>query len=345
MERHRFLEYRPSTAIVAGSGKSMTPNDALLRVIDTVLVPLTALSGAWLKFVRRADVSRMPVSRRTLRRIGVFPVRNHYYEPLIDPALLRTSLHADRTLPGIDLNTDTQLSILRRFDFAAELAGLPLDCPSSGAKKRFYFHNSAYGPGDAEYLYSMIRLFRPARIVEVGSGFSTLIAIEAIRANQSQYPDYTCELTCIEPYEQPWLEETGATVVREPVELMPRTAFNLLETNDFLIIDSSHVIRPQGDILCLYHEVLPRLKPGVFVHVHDVFTPRDYPEKWLFDQVKFWNEQYLFEAFLTFNREYRVTGALNYLAHHHQAEFKRVFPIFAAEAPRCEPGAFWIQRS
>jgi predicted O-methyltransferase YrrM len=248
-------------------------------------------------------------------------------------------------VPGIQLNTEAQLAILESFAFFEELSRFPFEAPTGKTHRSFYYHNGAYGPGDAEYLYSMIRKFKPARFIEVGSGFSTLIAREAMAMNQKCDPGYRCEVTCIEPYEQPWLEDLGVTVVRRPVETTGSDLFATLGPNDILFIDSSHVIRPQGDVLYLYQEVLPLLRPGVFVHIHDVFTPKDYLDKWILDDVRLWNEQYLLEAFLTYNGQFRVTGALNYLAHHHRSELMEKCPAFAAEANKREPGAFWIQRN
>ena len=97
-----------------------------------------------------------------------------------------------------------------------------------------------------------------------------------------------------------WLNDvSGIEVLRQRVEQMDKQLFLELEENDILFIDSSHMIRPQGDVLCEYLEILPTLRPGVLVHIHDIFTPRDYPDEWLIDEVKLWNEQYLLEAFLS----------------------------------------------
>ena len=162
-----------------------------------------------------------------------------------------------------------------------------------------------------------LREHRPRRIVEIGSGQSTLMAILALRANRAEDPRYRCLHLCIEPYEAPWLERAGVAVLRRPVEAVPLQVFDTLEAGDVLFIDSSHMIRPQGDVLFEYLNVLPRLKPGVVVHVHDIFTPHDYPASWLVEHVRFWNEQYLLEAFLTHNRSWKVIGALNFLRHRH----------------------------
>ena len=139
----------------------------------------------------------------------------------------------------------------------------------------------------------------------------------------------------------PWLEKTGVTVLRERVESVSKNLFSELGENDILFIDSSHIIRPQGDVLYEYLELLPILKPGVIVHVHDIFSPRDYLKQWLVDEVKLWNEQYLLEAFLSGNREWKIIGALNYLHHTYYDELKRTCPFLNRER---EPGSFYIQK-
>jgi hypothetical protein len=182
---------------------------------------------------------------------------------------------------------------------------------------------------------------KPRRIIEIGSGISTLMAIRAICANQSDDSAYQCKHVCIEPYEMSWLENSEVSVVRCKVEDMSIEFFSELEENDILFIDSSHVIRPQGDVLFEYLELLPTLNKGVIVHVHDIFSPRNYLKQWLEDDVRFWNEQYLLEAFLTQNDSWKIIGALNYLHHHHYEQLKSVAPFLA---PEREPGSFYIRK-
>jgi hypothetical protein len=200
-----------------------------------------------------------------------------------------------------------------------------------------------FGPGDAEYLYSMVRLFKPKKIIEVGCGQSTKIIRDAVKRNTIEDSDYKCDHTCIEPYEVPWLEKLDVKVIRERVERVDPEIFQELSANDILFIDSSHVIRPQGDVLFLYLDVLPKLAPGVFIHAHDICTPRDYFPEWILNYRLLWNEQYLLEAFLSFNTSFKVTGALNWLWHNQREETHRAFPILA-KVPDDDPGSFWIQR-
>lgn len=149
-------------------------------------------------------------------------------------------------------------------------------------------------------------------------------------------------LVYIEPYEMPWLESVFQRVMRRRVETLDFELFESLGADDILFIDSSHVIHPQSDVLLECLEILPRLAPGVIVHFHDVFSPRDYLREWVVDEVRLWNEQYLLEAFLTCNADWKVIGALNYLRHHHYDRLHAACPFLDADR---EPGSLWIQRN
>jgi len=304
---------------------------------DILFLPFTYLSAVWLRKVRE-NISAMKRSKRALMKVGVFPILDRYWEPLFNPKHLRHPLDQDRNLPGIDFNIKEQLDLLGRFHFNDELAKFPLEKTD---RTEFYYHNGAFEPGDAEYLYNMIRLFKPKNLVEIGSGNSTLMAINAINANKAEDPNYSCEHICIEPYECPWLEQLPVKVIRGVVESVDKSIFLKLERNDILFIDSSHVIRPQGDVLVEYLEILPVLKPAVIVHIHDIFTPKDYPDQLLFEEVRFWNEQYLLEALLTFNTKYKVIASLNHLKHKYFKEISAKCPALKDE-PHREPGSFYI---
>jgi predicted O-methyltransferase YrrM len=299
--------------------------------------PLTLLAAAWLKFIKKKGTGK--IGERVFARLGIFPILDHYYQPLINPGkYLKKSLREDRNLPGIDFNVEEQLSILARFQYNDELLGFPLEKTEAN---RFYYDNGSYCSGDAEYLYNVIRLFKPKKIVEIGSGHSTLMARNAIVRNKIENAEYACRHTCIEPFEMPWLEKIEVELIREMVERVDISYFQKLEKDDILFIDSSHIIRPQGDVLFEYLEILPTLKSGVIVHVHDIFSPKDYLDEWIHEEHLLWNEQYLLEAFLTFNSEFRIIGALNYLKHKHRKELSDKCPIFANQPGR-EPGAFWM---
>jgi predicted O-methyltransferase YrrM len=309
---------------------------ALMPLIDVLLAPLLVPAALLMKAIRRAGVERLPISRWLLMRIGVFPVRDHYYEPLFDAGRLRKPLEGERALPGIDWNEAEQLALLGSFAHAQELA----DVPEHAEGMVFHWSNDAFRSGDAEFLYQLLRARKPRLVVEVGGGYSTLLIGRALQRNRAE--GGTARHVCIEPYEMSWLERSGAEVVRERVEEAPRALYAGLAAGDLLFIDSSHMIRPQGDVLFEVLELLPALAPGVIVHFHDIFSPRDYPRQWLEKEVRFWNEQYLLEAFLSSNRDWKVIGALNFLRHRH----------YAALASKClrltqerEPGSMYLQKT
>lgn len=312
---------------------------SLLPRLDAPLAPLTLLAAHYLRTLRHAGLDRLPTTRRVLQRARVLPIEHHYHEPLVYASDLHRPLNADRPLPGLDLNIDEQLTQLSCFSYQAELDAFPV------LRRRpyeYYYRNGVFASGDSEYLYSIIRLLQPRRLIEIGSGLSTLMARAALDRNAQE--GVVAEHVCIEPYEFDWLEGLGIQVIREPIEACKLAIFDQLAANDILFIDSSHVIRAQGDVLFEYLELLPRLRPGVYVHIHDIFTPRDYLAPWLLERQWLWNEQYLLEAFLSFNKAFRVVGALNYLWHAHRAAVCAAFPVIARE-PWREPGSFWIVRN
>ncbi|MBM3709999.1 MAG: class I SAM-dependent methyltransferase [Actinobacteria bacterium] len=313
-----------------------------LPLIDIMVSPFIFLSAVLLCNVRKCIIQfsgrRMPLSRKIFLKVGMFPIIDHYYEPLFNTKYLKKSLREDRALPGIDFNLEEQLDILSRFHFNDELIKFPLE---KRKDTEFYYNNESFKSGDAEYLYNAVRLFQSKKIVEIGSGISTLMIINAIKQNKLDNSRYECEHICIEPYGADWLDKTNVRIIRRKCEDVDKQIFTELEQNDILFIDSSHIIRPQGDVLFEYLEVLPILKSGVLVHIHDIFTPKDYLDEWV--GVMFWNEQYLLEAFLTFNNEFKIIGALNYLMHNHFNELSKKCPILRNERDR-EPGSFWIMK-
>ncbi|MFN3946427.1 MAG: class I SAM-dependent methyltransferase [Allosphingosinicella sp.] len=294
---------------------------------DVCLAPFVAVSAISMRLVRRRRLSELPITRSVLNKAGVFPLRKHYYEPLYDASDLRKD-QEPRVLPGIDFNREGQVALL------SQLGSLP-------AGVEFDMSNANFGSGDAETWYNMIRHLKPRRIIEIGSGYSTRMAALAVAANKSEDAGYSCEHICIEPYEMPWLEEIGVTVVRKKLEDVDPALFSTLSRNDILFIDSSHIIRPQGEVLLEYLQILPTLASGVVVHVHDIFSPRDYPMVWL-EIPLFWNEQYLLEAFLSHNSSWTVMLGVNMMKHEQYDLLKRTCPHLT---PEREPGSFYLVRN
>lgn len=310
----------------------------ILPILDFVLLPIVFFSAIVLKFIRHAGIKHFYFSKKLFSKLGVFPIRDHYYEPLFNTNNLSKPLSDERKLPGINWKVEEQLSLLNSYRFQDEFKKMSDEFVSNTT---FNFKNGNFESGDAEYWYSLIRLKKPKRIIEIGSGHSTKMARLAIEANQKDDNTYDCKHICIEPYEMPWLEMVGVEVVRKKVEEVNITFFEQLENNDILFIDSSHIIRPQGDVLFEYLELIPTLKSGVIVHIHDIFSPRDYLKEWVIDEVRFWNEQYLLEAFLSSNNDWEIIGALNFLHHNHFDLLKDKCSRLTIER---EPGSFYIMK-
>lgn len=283
--------------------------------------------GGFPRYLRQADKS------------GVHLRATHYYHPTYSDADLPADVTFERHLPGLDLREADQLGLLEAFNYQAELQKFMADSTSD---LTFSHDNRAYAYADAESLYCMLRMRKPKRLIEIGSGHSTRIAKAALDENRLEVPGYTCDHICIEPYEMDWLDRLGVEVMRKRAQDVEVSWFEQLQAGDVLFIDSSHVIRPFGDVLFEYLELVPTLAKGVLVHVHDIFTPRDYPERWLRQERRLWNEQYLMEAMLAHSPRYRVVLALNWLWYNHAERLHRAFPAFAAK-PESQPGAFWFE--
>ncbi len=314
----------------------------LLRVLDLLIQPAVLPAALLLRRIRRSNIINFPLSRRLFLRYGIYPIVDHYYDPLVLPRHLRQPTTHPRHLPAIDWDLAGQqafLAALAAAGYQHELRQIPLD-PDAATPNGYYYNNPFFASGDAEVFYSILRHNRPRRLIEVGAGFSTRLARRALARNQQDDPAYCCEHVCIEPYEQPTLEALGATVLRLPVEQVPLATFTQLQAGDMLFIDSSHIIRPQGDLLYLYLEVLPCLQPGVLIHIHDIFSPASYPAAWLTEHVMFFNEQYLLEALLSGSQQFRILAALNYLYHHAPQSLFAVCPILQQQTH--QPGSFWL---
>jgi len=273
-----------------------------------------------------------------LEESGVHVTPVNCYQPIPDTRTLDDGLWHDRSeLVAIDLNTDVQLELLtREFPrFRNEYEAIPHERPAAG--DGFYLTNGMFDGTDALVYYCIIRHFQPKVVVEVGSGLSTrLAALAALRNGHSS-------VIAIDPQPSEALSNgfDGLTTLRaERVEHIELDFFSRLSANDVLFIDSSHVSKIGGDVNFLFLEVVPRLGPGVIVHVHDVFLPAEYPREWVLERGRFWTEQYLLQAFLTFNDTWEVLFANNYLGLEHGEALRKTFP----SSPWWGGGSFWMRR-
>jgi predicted O-methyltransferase YrrM len=246
--------------------------------------------------------------------------RSSFYSPIVDRAEVRdraTSVWSSRAqsptdMPGLDFRPDHQAGLLagpmgrymRECRFTAE-------APADGSTS-YYVNNGQFGDMDARMLTGMLRHYAPRRVVEVGSGFSTIVMNDVV-ANHFRG---TMSVTAIEPFPRPFLATLPhVRLIQSKVQDVELAAFEQLESGDLLFIDSSHVSKTGSDVNHLFFDVLPRLRPGVLIHVHDIWLPLEYPEQWVLTEARSWNEQYVLRALLTGSHLYEVELAGMYLSH------------------------------
>jgi predicted O-methyltransferase YrrM len=270
------------------------------------------------------------------KRLVIIP--EHFYTPVYAPDSLPDSVWRGTFEAGTRYDADEQIVFLEQVHrFPEELEALDVEASAPESElARFYWRNTEFSHGDAVLYYSMLRHLRPRRVIEVGGGYSTLLASAAAEKNG------TTEITCIEPYPRPFLKKkiSRVTLLESLAQEVAPEFFDVLEENDVLFIDSSHVSKTGSDVNHLYLRVLPRLKSGVWVHLHDIFLPFEYPRSWV-EQQLYWNEQYLLAALLSHSAKWSVVVANNFLV---RTALDRIYR-FSLPSRGVAPGgsSFWIR--
>jgi hypothetical protein len=242
-------------------------------------------------------------------------------------------------LLGLDLRVDAQQRlVLKMIDMYPEFDWSEHRIPG----RRFHFAQAWYAQADSICLYSMLRLFRPRRVVEIGSGFTSALMLDV---NDRFLGGHT-QLTCVDPYPDRLDlllsrdDKRQIRIIRDRVQDAPGNIFTELGNDDFLFIDSSHVSKIGSDVNYLVFEVLPNLPIGVFVHFHDVFWPFEYPAKWIAEG-RSWNEAYLLRAFLTFNESFEIAFWVPFAALRWRDIIKERMPAYLIDTG----AAIWIRRT
>ena len=271
----------------------------------------------------------------------------HFYSPIVDVAALEA--HARRLwpaspdMPGMDFDPAGHKRLLKEafarylpeFDYPETLA-------EGESPTRFHVRNDQFSWLDCRALYALVRHWKPKQIVEVGSGYSTLLVADM----NTRWFEGAIKFTAIEPFPKEFLQKglPGLTrlMVKE-VQDVPLDVFLALEAGDILFIDSSHVAKAGSDVNYLFFEVLPRLAPGVRIHVHDVFLPHEYPKEWVLAEGRNWNEQYLLRALLTHSRGFRVLFGSTYAYHAMPEELREA--LASPDGRIFGGGSLWIERT
>jgi predicted O-methyltransferase YrrM len=268
---------------------------------------------------------------------------NSFSQPIPDTRELKDDLWGKHSeIVGIDLNESGQLELLSQFsiEFKTEYEQLPRE--KTDIPHQYYLRNASFISVDGEILYCMIRHFKPRRVFEIGSGNSTYLAAQAARKNEAA--GFPCELIAFEPYPNEVLKAGFAGLSRlapMKIENVPLSEFDRLQENDILFIDSSHSLKIGSDVQYEFLEIIPRLNRGVVVHVHDIFLPAEYPKDWVVREHTFYNEQYLLQAFLAFNRCFEVLWAGSFMHLKHPDKLQAAFDSYQGGWP----GSFWMRRT
>jgi predicted O-methyltransferase YrrM len=284
---------------------------------------------------------------RTLLKFGKLKPINkfrlgHFYSPIVSKADL--DLYEDflwskkntSTLPSIQLRPEQQKSLL--VELSKHYDELPFTEEES-AKNRYYYKNGTYSYTDGIMLFSMIRHFKPKRIIEIGSGYSSAVMLDT---RDKFAPEI--DLTFIEPYPQLLfslfkpMDKKSCKVFECGVQSVPLEHFQKLQANDILFIDSSHVSKTGSDVNYELFEIIPNLASGVIIHIHDIFYPFEYPKEWVYEG-RNWNEIYLVRAFLSYNQDFEILLFSHYMHIMHATAFEKM-PL----TQKNKGGNLWLRK-
>jgi hypothetical protein len=272
-----------------------------------------------------------------------FVPHGHFYSPIpnIDEVKKRQSKIwgvKKAEVADIELNESKQTKLAR--DFKKYYAEQPFGDENT-KDRRYYFLNDFYSYSDALVLYSTIRHFKPARIIEIGSGFSSAVCLDT---NEIFFKN-KIKCTFIDPYPQVVNklikkgDKQTSTFIKSDLQDLDPKIFTKLGVNDILLIDSTHVAKTGSDVNYIFFEIFPRLKPGVLIHIHDIFYPFEYPKEWVFGGHG-WNEAYMLRAFLQNNPNYEIVFYTNFMKKFHKPLMQETLPLFNKD----NGGSIWLRK-
>jgi hypothetical protein len=203
----------------------------------------------------------------------------------------------------------------------------------------YHFQNPNYSYADGIFYYFILRNFSPKKIIEIGSGYSTCLAIDVNKI----YFQNNIEIYAVEPYPDLVIQLTGSdapTLINKKIQEVDLLTFDQLDENDILFIDSSHVLKAGSDLNYIFFKIIPRLKKGVLIHFHDIFDKFKYPLNWITEYYRGWNEVYALKLFLMYNEHFKVIAFNNYLIKNNEKWFKEHMPL-CLENPG---GSIWLRK-
>jgi hypothetical protein len=294
---------------------------------------------------RKASVHRAPVSDELTSEISRLQAKlrayelgwppGHFYSPIpaLDQVKLRESsvwAAPGKAIPGVDLREDAQLELFERI--ASHYPMQPWD-DHKKAGVRYYFHNDNYSYGESLVHLGIMKEFRPKRIIEIGSGFSSCVSLDT----NELFLNNSAEISFIEPYPE-LLYSLIEQRDRERVKIYPNnlqdvdpSVFEQLQANDILFVDSTHVSKVDSDVNHILFNILPRLNKGVIIHFHDICYPFEYPKAWVY-QGRAWNEAYILRAFLQYNDRFSIIMFNSFIGWFHGEMLAEKTPLIGRNA-------------
>jgi Methyltransferase domain len=252
----------------------------------------------------------------------------HYYSPIVSIDEIRQrekdiwKLREVDGVEGINLNFNEQKKLLIQL---SEFYNCVPYIFKKDLKLRYQFRNGYYDYTDCIILFSMINNFKPKRIIEIGSGFSSAIMLDT----NEFFFDNKISLTFVDPYPERLFslmkdyDTENCRIVKSDLQLISLDVFKELEQGDFLFIDSTHVSKTGSDVNYILFEILPILVNGVHIHFHDIFYPFEYPKEWVYKGLN-WNEDYILRAFLMYNQDFKIEFFADYLHKHYSSLFNQM---------------------
>jgi hypothetical protein len=321
--RH-LLEREPTEAEVEGGSRRLAAGlDPRTFLLELASSPEAKLNG------------------RLKSEAPLFVPPGHYYSPVVNVSELRDSRGSFRTygdLNEIDYQLEKQFDFFKRISRHFGSIRFPIQ---QGPEFRYFFENDFYSYGDALVLSGIITEFRPKRIIEVGSGFSSAVILDTLDWNEfatscvfvDPYPDRLKSL--LRPN-----DIARVTILELAVQRVDLGAFRELRADDILFLDTTHVLKSGSDVVYELFQILPCLEPGVIIHFHDVFDLFEYPDQWVLSDNRSWNEIYALRAFLANNSRYEIVLLNDAVAKNFGAEVSSISPDFMKNPG----GGLWLRK-
>ncbi|MGM0932651.1 MAG: class I SAM-dependent methyltransferase [Bacteroidota bacterium] len=293
----------------------------------------------------RTLLNRLPYVR-TLHRLNSnskFPA-GHFYSSVVsldEIKIRQKEIWPDlipKNIPGINLNEKEQLQLLYELSFCFKKLNFP---ERKVNERRYFFRNSYFSYGDGYILGAILLHFKPRRIIEVGSGFSSALMLDV----NDLFLNNSVHLTFIEPFPENRLKHilkhgknSNVTTITKTVQEVELKEFKELEKGDILFIDSSHIVKTGSDVNYILFQILPVLKKGVLIHFHDIYHPFEYPKSWILDGFG-WNESYFLKAFLMYNNNFKILFFSEFIVKYHRDKLEQL-PLFLKS-----PGSsLWLEK-